>query len=74
MKLIIDSHLDLAWNALGWDRDLTLPLAELNAAEAGMNDSNARGHATTCLPELRAAGVAVCLATLLARVKPRLPC
>ena len=70
MKLIIDSHLDLSWNALGWDRDLTLTLAELNAAEAGMSDSTARGHATTCLPELRAAGVAVCLATLLARVKP----
>ena len=73
MKLIIDSHLDLAWNALGWDRDLTLPLAEINAAEAGMSDSAARGRATTCLPEMRSAGVAVCLATVLARVKPEVP-
>ena len=73
MKLIIDSHLDLAWNALGWDRDLTLPLAELNAAEAGLCDSDARGRATTCWPELRKAGVAVCLATVLARVKPDVP-
>ena len=50
MNRIIDSHLDLAWNALGWDRDLTLPLTEINAAENGISDSNARGRATTCLP------------------------
>ncbi len=73
MRLIFDSHLDLAWNALGWDRDLTLPLAELNASEAGLGDSDARGRATTCWPELRRAGVAVCLATVLARVKPDVP-
>lgn len=73
MRLIIDSHLDLAWNALGWDRDLTLPLAELNATEAGMTDCDARGRATTCWPELRKAGVAVCLATVLSRVKPEVP-
>jgi membrane dipeptidase len=72
MKLIIDSHLDLAWNALGWDRDLTLPLTELNASEAGMTDCDARGRATSCWPELRKAGVAVCLATVLARVKPEI--
>jgi membrane dipeptidase len=73
MKLIIDSHLDLSWNALGWDRDLTLTLAEMNAAESGMSDHAARGRATTSLPEMRTAGVAVCLATLLARVKPEVP-
>ena len=27
MKPIIDAHLDLAWCALHWNRDLTLPLA-----------------------------------------------
>ena len=73
MNRIIDSHLDLAWNALGWDRDLTLPLAQINAAESGMNDSDARGRATTCLPEMRAGGVSVCLGTVLARVKPQAP-
>jgi len=30
--LIIDSHLDLAWNALQWNRDLTGPLEQLNDA------------------------------------------
>ena len=68
MRLIIDTHLDLAWNALSWGRDLTRPLAEINARESGMT-GKARGRATVSLPEMRAAGVAVCLATVLARVR-----
>ena len=27
--LIFDAHLDLAWNALDWNRDLRLPVAEI---------------------------------------------
>ncbi len=73
MKLIIDSHLDLAWNALGWDRDLTRDVAEINRREAEMTDGRARGHATISLPEMRRGGVAVCLATVLARVRPGSP-
>jgi hypothetical protein len=65
--LIVDCHLDLAWNALGYKRDLTLPLAELNHAEQGLTDHAGRGLATTTLPEMRAGGVGVCLATLIAR-------
>lgn len=68
MRLIIDTHLDLAWNALSWNRDITLPLDELNARESGMTGKG-RGRATVSLPEMRAAGVAVCLATVLARVR-----
>lgn len=70
MKHIIDTHLDLAWNALSWGRDLKQPLEAVNRYEAGMTDDDARGHATTSLPELRRAGVAVCLATIQARTKP----
>lgn len=70
MKLLIDTHLDLAWNALSWGRDLRRPLEEINRYEEGMTDDDARGHATTSLPELRRAGVAVCLATVQARTKP----
>ena len=33
--LIIDWHLDLAWNALEWDRDLTRPVAEIRRREGG---------------------------------------
>ena len=68
MRLIIDTHLDLAWNALSWDRDITQPLDQINARESGMT-AKARGRATVSLPEMRSAGVAVCLATVLARVR-----
>ncbi len=64
---IIDSHLDLAWNALSWSRDITAPLHAINAAERHMTDERPRGKATTGLPEMRRAGVAVCLGTLLVR-------
>src|SRR3954466_11871895 len=72
MRRLIDGHLDLAWNALAWGRDLTLPLEELNRREAGMTDHAARRRATTSLPEMRRGQVAVCQATLLARAKPEL--
>ena len=31
--LIIDLHLDLAWEALFWNRDLTLPVLEVRKQE-----------------------------------------
>ncbi len=65
--LIVDCHLDLAWNALGYKRDLTLPLAQLNRGEQGLTDHGGRGLATTTLPEMRTGGVGLCLATLIAR-------
>jgi membrane dipeptidase len=66
MKLIIDSHLDLAWNALILNRDLSRPLADLNASEASSTDGRFRGHATTVFPEMRAGNVGVCVGTLVA--------
>jgi membrane dipeptidase len=66
MKLIIDSHLDLAWNALILNRDLSRPLAELNASEASSTDGPFRGHATTVFPEMRSGNVGLCLGTLVA--------
>ncbi len=68
--LIFDSHLDLAWSAVVFNRDLTLEVADIRAAEAGMTDHPARGTNVLSLPELRRAGVAVCVATLLARSGP----
>ncbi len=64
--MIIDSHLDLSWNALNWRRDLTKSIAEIRRSEAGMTDRK-RGHNTVSFPELQKASVAVCLATVLAR-------
>ena len=72
MRRIFDGHLDLSWNALSWDRDVTLELDALNQGERGMTDHPARGRATTTLPEMRRRGVAVCQATLLVRAKPEL--
>jgi membrane dipeptidase len=69
MRRIFDGHLDLSWNALSWDRDITLELDVLNRLELGLDDHPARGHATTTLPEMRHGGVALCQATLLARAK-----
>ena len=70
MVPIIDAHLDLAWNATSFNRDLTLSVEALRQREAHMTDMRARGHCTTTLPELRRAGVAICVATLLARGGP----
>src|SRR3954454_24762714 len=69
-RRIFDSHLDLAWSAVFYNRDLTQPLEVIRAREAGMSDVRGRGNNVLCLPELRRAGVAVCVATLLARSGP----
>jgi membrane dipeptidase len=64
--LIFDAHLDLAWNALNWRRDITRSIDEIRRSEKEMNDWR-RGHNTVSLPEMRKAEVVVCLATVLAR-------
>ena len=69
MRLIFDSHLDLSWNALAYNRDQTETVDEINEREGGMDPAGGRGHATTSLPEMRAGRVALCLGTLLARAK-----
>lgn len=69
MGLIIDAHLDLAWNAVSFDRDQLLSVDQLRALEAHMTGKS-RGNCTVSLPELRRGGIAVCLATVLARAMP----
>jgi membrane dipeptidase len=70
--LWIDTHLDLAWNALSFDRDLTEPVERINSRERGMTDSPARGNATVSLAEMRRGELAICLATLLVHSRPDL--
>ncbi|MGH7866646.1 MAG: membrane dipeptidase, partial [Candidatus Dormibacteraceae bacterium] len=65
-RIVVDAHLDLSWNALNWNRDLTLPVSEIRTFEAGMRERNRAGN-TVAFPEMRRGGVAVCLGTLLAR-------
>ena len=71
MPLMIDAHLDLAMNLVYYDRDITLPLDEMNEAERHMTDFPFRAKATVTLPEMRKTGIALCIATLLARSGPR---
>jgi membrane dipeptidase len=64
--LIVDAHLDLAWNALQWNRDLSQSVYTLRTQESGVQGAG-RGQGTVALPELRQGRVALCFATLLAR-------
>lgn len=69
---IVDSHLDLADNAIGLGRDLTLRAAEIRALE-----KRTGRQAMASLPELRRGGIAVVFATvtegLMGRKSPRSP-
>ena len=69
--LIVDGHLDLAMNAIEWNRDLSRPLAEIRQREMNMKDKPDRGKGTVCLPELRKGRVGLVIATQLARYTPQ---
>lgn len=69
-RFIIDAHLDLAMNAIEWNRDLTRPLNEIRQREMNMKDKPDRGRGTVCLPELRAGSIGLVVATQLARYTP----
>jgi membrane dipeptidase len=64
--LIIDAHLDLAWNALQWNRDIQHSVYTIRTAESNLSGAG-RGQGTVALPELRRGRVALCFGTLLAR-------
>ena len=66
--LIFDGHLDLAMNAIEWNRDLTRPLSEIRQREMHMKDKPDRGKGIVCLPELRKGKVGLVVATQLSRV------
>jgi membrane dipeptidase len=67
--IIFDAHLDLAWNAIDWNRDLRLPVAKIRQIEkdAGMTDKG-RGCNTVSFPDLRRGKVGIFIATLLPRL------
>jgi membrane dipeptidase len=65
--MIFDAHLDLAMNAMEWNRDFTRPLEEIRERERGLKDKPDRGHGTVCFPEMRRGGVGLCVATQIAR-------
>ena len=67
--LFFDAHLDLAMNALEWNRDLTQPINVLRQREQDKTDKPDCGHGTVCLPEMRRGGIGICVATQIARVE-----
>jgi membrane dipeptidase len=69
MNLIFDAHLDLAMNALEWNRDLTRPVAELRRRERDLRDKPDRARGTVSFPEMRRGGIGLCVATQIARVE-----
>jgi membrane dipeptidase len=64
--LIIDAHLDLAWNAQQWNRNLQHSVYTIRAQESPLTGLG-RGQGTVAFPEMRKGRVAICFATLLAR-------
>ena len=64
--IIIDAHLDLAWNALQWNRNIEHSVYTIRTRESNLIGAG-RGQGTVALPEMRQGRVALCFATLLAR-------
>jgi membrane dipeptidase len=65
--LLFDAHLDLAMNAMEWNRDLTLPLDEVRMREKSLTDKPDRGRGTVSFGEMRKGSMGLCVATLIAR-------
>src|SRR5215468_3811992 len=67
--LICDAHLDLAWNAIDWNRDLKRPVADIRRREVEQGvTGKGRGVNTVSFPDLRRGRVGLFIATLLARL------
>jgi len=64
--LLFDAHLDLAMNALEWDRNLELEINDLRSLEENMSEPG-RGRGTTTLPEMRSGEVFLSVVTVISR-------
>ncbi len=73
--LIIDLHLDLAWDALFWNRDLTIDAQQVRRQEetepAQVAEGFDCGICTVTFPELRRGSVGIILSTIMSRIEPR---
>lgn len=65
--LIFDAHLDLAMNALEWNRDLRWPVSEIRESEKSMTDKPDRGNNTVSFDAMRKGNIGICVATQIAR-------
>src|SRR3954454_11443747 len=66
--IVIDSHLDIAYNSLYFDRDLRKSVAGIREDEAGITEKG-RGNNTISFPELRRTEMALCFCTMCVRTK-----
>jgi membrane dipeptidase len=64
---IVDAHLDLAMNAMEWNRDLRLSVNEIREREKGLHDKPDRARNTVSLPALRQGRCGLVVATQIAR-------
>jgi membrane dipeptidase len=64
--LCVDAHLDLAYNALLWGRNLKTSVPEVRAWEKEI-PGKARGRNTVCFPEMRRGEIFLCFSTVNAR-------
>ena len=64
---IMDAHLDLAMNAMEWNRDLKQPVAQLRDREKGLTDKPDRERNVVSLPALREGKIGLVVATQIAR-------
>lgn len=62
--LVIDAHLDIAWNTLIYGRDLRDSVSDKRAREQGSAAQKNNGTALVGLPELLAGGVGLVFSTL----------
>ncbi len=65
-ELIIDAHLDLAWNAIQWNRDITQSVYTIRTRETNI-EGKGRAVNTVALPEMQAGNISLCIATLMGR-------
>jgi membrane dipeptidase len=65
----IDAHLDLATNAISYNRDLTKSVHEIREREIflELKDYPDRGNGTVALPELRKGNIGLVVATIISR-------
>jgi membrane dipeptidase len=64
---ILDAHLDLAMNAIEWNRDLTQSIDAIRSRERTLADKPDRGRGTVSFPEMRRGRIGLCVATQIAR-------
>ncbi|MDX1769099.1 MAG: membrane dipeptidase, partial [Arenibacter troitsensis] len=64
---VFDAHLDLAMNAIEWNRDLTRTVANIRESEKGMTDKPDRANNTVSFNAMRNGNIGLCVATQIAR-------